>query len=228
MIFFRKAVLIIHGFAGGTYDEENLAIRLERHAKLDVYSFTLPGHDKLGFRTKKYNEWVDASEEQLNRLISYGYKDIYLIGHSMGGVIATYLASKYKCVKKLVLAAPAFTYLTFGDNSKTLDKVKSAIDAIKENDKDEIVTRFLKLPLTSISEFIKLINQYAFIYKEIKVPTLILHGKDDTIVQPESSKNIYDSIKSKKKKIVFLDNESHDLFEYIDSPAIDYVENFLK
>ena len=33
MILFRKAVLIIHGFAGGTYDQERLANYLERHAK---------------------------------------------------------------------------------------------------------------------------------------------------------------------------------------------------
>ena len=47
----------------------------------------------------------------LNYLIKHGYKSIYLIGHSMGGVIASYLATKYKQVKKLVLAAPSFTHI---------------------------------------------------------------------------------------------------------------------
>ena len=42
---FRKAVLIIHGFAGGTYDQEFLANFLELNSGLDVYTFTLPGHD---------------------------------------------------------------------------------------------------------------------------------------------------------------------------------------
>ena len=124
MILFRKAVLIIHGFAGGTYDEEKLANFLERHAKLDVYSFTLPGHEKRTFKTVKYQEWIKESEDMLNRLINYGYKDIYLIGHSMGGVIATYLASKYKRVKKLVLAAPAFNYLVANDESNAIEKMK--------------------------------------------------------------------------------------------------------
>ena len=59
MILFRKAVLIIHGFAGGTYDQERLANYLERHAKLDVYSFTLPGHEKRTFKTAKYQEWIN-------------------------------------------------------------------------------------------------------------------------------------------------------------------------
>ncbi len=91
MILFRKAVLIIHGFAGGTYDQERLANYLERHAKLDVYSFTLPGHEKRTFKTAKYQEWIKASEEMIDSLIKDGYRSIYLIGHSMGGVIATFL-----------------------------------------------------------------------------------------------------------------------------------------
>ena len=44
----RKAVLIIHGFAGGTYDEERLAFYLTMH-NYDVFTFTLPGHDKIFF-----------------------------------------------------------------------------------------------------------------------------------------------------------------------------------
>ena len=228
MILLRKAVLIIHGFAGGTYDEENLANCLEKSSKLDVYSFTLPGHEKYSFKTVKYQKWIAESENQLKKLIDYGYKDIYVVGHSMGGVIATYLASKYKEVKKLVLAAPAFTYLTFGENSNTLDKVKSAFIAIRENDKDEILTRFLKLPLTSINEFVKLINTYSDSYKKVSIPILILHGKEDTIVPVESSINVYEKLKSKNKKLILLDNESHDLFRNDASPAISCVENFLK
>ena len=36
-MFRRKAVLIIHGLAGGTYDEEPLANYLELNRKLDVF-----------------------------------------------------------------------------------------------------------------------------------------------------------------------------------------------
>ena len=46
-MIFRKAILIIHGFAGGTYDEEYLAHRLELIRNYDVYTFTLAGHDGL-------------------------------------------------------------------------------------------------------------------------------------------------------------------------------------
>ena len=194
MILFRKAVLIIHGFAGGTYDQERLANYLERHAKLDVYSFTLPGHEKRTFKTAKYQEWIKASEEMIDSLIKDGYRSIYLIGHSMGGVIATYLSSKYPQVKKLVLAAPAFNYLVVEGESSTMDKFKSGINMVINNDRDEVFTRFLKLPITSFNEFTKLVDKYKDSYKDVNVPTLILQGDKDTLVPIKSSMELYENL----------------------------------
>ena len=204
MILFRKAVLIIHGFAGGTYDQERLANYLERHAKLDVYSFTLPGHEKRTFKTAKYQEWIKASEEMIDSLIKDGYRSIYLIGHSMGGVIATYLSSKYPQVKKLVLAAPAFNYLVVEGESSTMDKFKSGINMVINNDRDEVFTRFLKLPITSFNEFTKLVDKYKGSYKDVNVPTLILQGDKDTLVPIKSSMELYENLPVKKKNLVIV------------------------
>ena len=204
MILFRKAVLIIHGFAGGTYDQERLANYLERHAKLDVYSFTLPGHEKRTFKTAKYQEWIKASEEMIDSLIKDGYRSIYLIGHSMGGVIATYLSSKYPQVKKLVLAAPAFNYLVVEGESSTMDKFKSGINMVINNDRDEVFTRFLKLPITSFNEFTKLVDKYKDSYKDVSVPTLILQGDKDTLVPIKSSMELYENLPVKKKNLVIV------------------------
>ena len=46
MILFRKAILLIHGFAGGNYDYNSLGNDLQLYRDFDVYTFTLPGHDK--------------------------------------------------------------------------------------------------------------------------------------------------------------------------------------
>ena len=92
-MLFRKAILIIHGFAGGTYDEEDLANYLELNRNFDVFQFTLPGHNR-NLSKAKYKDWIDYSESKVKWLIDNGYDSIYLIGHSMGGVIATYIASK--------------------------------------------------------------------------------------------------------------------------------------
>ena len=56
---YRKAILIIHGFGGGTYDEEYLANRLELVHNFDVYSFTLPGHDTNATKIKM-EDWIKS------------------------------------------------------------------------------------------------------------------------------------------------------------------------
>ena len=120
----RKAILMIHGFVGGNYDYGDLINELELVKNFDVFTYTLPGHEKLIVKNVKQKDWIKESERQIDILIQNKYKNIYVIGHSMGGVLATYLAYKYpKYVKKLVLAAPAFKYCCF-DNDK-LDIMKS-------------------------------------------------------------------------------------------------------
>lgn len=224
---FRKAVLIIHGFAGGTYDQERLANFLETSLKLDVYSFTLPGHEKRTFKTAKYQEWIKASEDMVEMLIGQGYKSIYLVGHSMGGVIATYLAGKYKEVKKLVLAAPVFNYLVAEDQASVVDKFKSGINMVINNDRDEVFTRFLKLPISSFNEFAKLVEKYKYAYKNIYIPTLVLQGDKDTLVPLKSSEEVFLNIPSKNKKFVILDNYTHDIFREKDDKALLDVYKFL-
>lgn len=225
MIFFRKAVLIIHGFAGGTYDEERLANYLERRMGLDVFTFTLPGHEKKSFKTVKYTEWISASEKMLNTIVDYGYREIYVIGHSMGGVIASYLASKYSCIKKVVLAAPAFSYMA--TTNKTVDKIKGGIEALKKNDTDEVLTRFLKLPVTSINEFMLLVKKYKDTYLKIKVPVLMIQGDKDTIVPMQSTVNVYNDLNVINKKLVIIKGGTHDIFRGKSEEPFTEVDKFL-
>ena len=58
MCFRKKAILMIHGFVGGCYDFNNLQNELQIYKKFDVYTYTLPAHDKLIVNNVKYKEWI--------------------------------------------------------------------------------------------------------------------------------------------------------------------------
>lgn len=228
MILFRKAILVIHGYAGGTYDLEPLSNCLEKRWNLDVFSFTLPGHKKRSSKAIAYEEWINESEKQLKNLIDYGYKNIYVIGHSMGGVIASYLASKYKCVKKLVLVAPAFRYLVNEDNVNLFGLLKKGIGVVKKADTGEAVTRLLKLPLLSIGEFQKLVDEYREYIYDVSIPILIVQGNDDELVPKESIVEIFKKLKGKHNKIKYIENTTHNVFDSMGSnEAIKVIEKFL-
>ncbi len=212
MFLKHNAILIIHGFLGGTYDEEELANFLELNRNFDVFQYTLPGHEK-NFSKVTYDKWVSYSKKEIEWLISKGYDSIYLIGHSMGGVIATLLATEYKQVKKLVLAAPAFQYLHVVKNNINLhESLNVTPKVIKTYGGSEIVARFLKLNPQAIKEFMSFVKKYYDCPKKLNTTLLILQGKNDDIVPLSSSEYVYDSALSKDKKLIYLNNVTHDIF----------------
>ena len=220
----RIAILIIHGFAGGIYDQEDLANSLELISKFDVYSFTLPGHDKYILNNITKEDWMKAAENKVELLIKNGYKKICVVGHSMGGVIATSLAFKYKEIKKIVLAAPAFEYI-FSDKSLNgfKNSIKQGVSVLKRfTGIKEILSRILRVPKKTVKEFRSLIDNHQEEIKKIDIPILIIHGTNDDIVPYRSSIKIFDKIPSSKKKLLLVKGLSHRVFRDIKQEEIIY------
>lgn len=210
---FRKAILLIHGFAGGNYDYGELSNNLEIFKNFDVFTFTLPGHDKLIISKVTKNDWLKKAEEQVQKLINNGYNKIYIIGYSMGGVIAAYLASKYHAIKKLVLAAPAFEYLAFKeDKVDVIESLKVIPKLFKDYNSDEVLSRIFKVPIGTIKEFMLLVEEHRDDIKHITCPTLIIHGNKDEIVPFNSVEFVYNNIRSKAVVLIEIKTLTHDLF----------------
>jgi len=216
MCFRRKAILMIHGFVGSNYDFNNLHNELEIYNNFDVYTYTLPGHEKSVVKDVKYTEWIEESEKQIEFLIKNNYKKIYLIGHSMGGVIATHLACKYKQVKKLVLVAPAFRYFYFKDGKLNIkgfnETLKSIPEMFKNMEADKILDRITKTPISTMIEFTKLVNDYQRDAKLITCPILTIQGLNDKIVPIEATEYVYNSVQSKTNILINMKTLTHDCF----------------
>lgn len=229
-MIFRKAVLLIHGFAGGSYDYKELGNDLELNRNFDVYAFTLPGHDKAFIKDITYEDWIKKAEMEIEKLISNGYRNIYVIGHSMGGVIAAHLARKYREVKKLVLAAPAFRYFEFKDDKlDIIGSIKKVPKLFKNYDSGEVLSRVFKVPIQTVNEFIKLVDEHQDDIKYVSCPTLILRGDNDDIVPEDSVRYVYDNIKSKSVALVELEGLTHDLFIEARYKVVKgTIENFLR
>lgn len=216
MCFRKKAILMIHGFVGGCYDFGNFQNELQLNRKFDVYTFTLPAHEKFIVKDVKYKEWIDESKKQIEILIQNGYKDIYLIGHSMGGVIAAYLASHYPQVKKLVLAAPAFRYFYFKDGKVDIKSLNTTIKNIPEifkgENTEQVISRILKTPISTMIEFTKLVSYCQECVNDITCPTLIIRGTNDIVVPAEAVEHVYNNIKSKTNILINIKNLNHECF----------------
>ena len=52
---------------GGSYDYGDLANDLQLYRNFDVFTFTLPGHDKFIINKVTKDDWIKAAEGQIER-----------------------------------------------------------------------------------------------------------------------------------------------------------------
>ena len=102
-----KAVLCIHGYTG--YPGEVVRPAKDLYERgFDIYAPRLPGHGTSGkdFLKSSGKDWVGVCLNAARDLVAR-YESVYVLGHSMGGAIASVVAAEVPEIKKLVLAAPA-------------------------------------------------------------------------------------------------------------------------
>lgn len=110
----KKAVVFVHGFMGSPKQFEHLVPTAES-ASYDTYSLTLPGHgiSLTEFRRFGANDWQAALNSLLDE-IHESYDSIFIVSHSMGGLLAinAYLADPRKISSIFALALPLYLKLT--------------------------------------------------------------------------------------------------------------------
>ncbi|MCR6112060.1 alpha/beta fold hydrolase [Bacillus sp. A301a_S52] len=203
--------LIVHGFVGAP-DE---TAEIENHFRDKnwlVYCPELPGHDgtKEALKSVSYKHWVYKAEVAMKELLNRCEK-VYVIGFSMGGVIASYLAAKYP-VEKLVLISSAVYYL----NMKQLmhDMKGWFIESIRGDLAEDDIYQFYKakiqrLPMAATLEFVKMVKRLRPHVDEITAPTLVIQGKNDGLVPEKSAEYIYDHIQSEEKELFYFPEAKH-------------------
>lgn len=234
MYYFKKAVLVIHGFSGGTFENECLVNDLKLNTNFEVFDFTLPGHDRDVIKDVKYEDWIKACDLMMEKILKK-YRTIYLVGHSMGGILATHLATKHeKRVKKLVLLAPGFQYINM---EQIKNDIRSAFkrDKNKELDNqekgiyDDAFVKVIRVPITTAIEFTKLAKELKKEVAKVKCKTLIMHGMLDPIVPLSSSEYVYETIGSKDKYYTKIDGIRHQMLMSKKKEKISaYVRRFLR
>lgn len=206
-----KGCLLIHGFTGGSFEVAPLAQFLENKTDWKISIPTLPGHEEDGhFKGIDFLHWVEAAEKELAYLIAT-CDEVYLIGFSMGGMIASHLSTKYP-VKKLVLLSAAYHYVS---PYKFMKELIELIVAYMKNEHRNLLmyhrlqNKLKRIPLTAVRQFHKLVHNFRPDIKNVSIPTFIAHGLNDSIVPPKSSKQIFQQIGSSEKQIMWIDNSNH-------------------
>ena len=193
------AVLFIHGNPGSADAFYNYLIdsRLLKRATLITY-------DRPGFGYSSYGEPMTSIKDQVNAIIPSinQYKKVYVVGHSYGGPIATYLALKASNVKGVVLIAPTL----YPHKEKFYGLAKLGISWFG---------RFLSSKAVYVASLEKITHQKALEeveeeWRKLTCPLTHIHSTDDKIVP--FNKNIEYTTKTftkAKVKLVRLNDGNH-------------------
>lgn len=203
--------LIIHGYTGGPYEVEPLRAYLEEHTNWKIAVPVLTGHgDELDLAEVPYEVWLEDATKAFEEMQAT-CNTVYVVGFSMGGMIAAYLAGKY-AIDKLVLLStarkyPSFKYLSYYVGKMIGDGFKGKL---RENEMfRHYKNKFGQVPFRSNIEFMKLVHDTKDYLQDVQSPVLIAQGQKDGLVPLKTVYALEDEIGSEEKEVVFFEESDH-------------------
>lgn len=194
----EEILITIHGFGVRREHEMDDLVAYGRSHLPPIKTFNMFDIDDE--HDDDYTKWIERCEQVLLEAI-HENKKIYLLGFSMGGVIASYLASKYK-VEKLILISPAFNHFNLENYTNIALKTGKKLLSGKEEKKKE-------MPKSFYNGFISCIKEHKNDISKVTCPVLFIQGDDDEVIPPRSSEWGYEQVPHSNKKCVFLHKGKH-------------------
>jgi len=218
--------LLIHGFTATKAEVRLLAEKLHKDG-FTIAGPLLPGHgthpDDLNRAT--WQMWLEKVKHTYEELLRATDR-IFVIGDSMGALLAIELAVQHPEVAGLMLFAPAIKVKGLW-KAHLLAPFKAYLQ--KSNNDDGLPWKGYNVyPLKGAVEFHKLQRHTQNQLSKITQPTLVFTGQHDHTIAPDSSQLILDNITSDVKRHIHLEDSPHCiLLDHELNLAYQHVKNFI-
>lgn len=212
--------LLLHGGGGcTTWDLKEFARTL--HSKTGT-TIWLPALKGFGTRPEDLyfvtlSDWMNDAHEGVTKL-QQDCDRIFIVGHSMGGLLALLLASERKDISAIVTWAAAISVRT---RKLTLLPIITKIPILKRLIPEQFPTGISKelkeqgwigydwIPSSigfAILEGIKLLKKSL---SKVTCPAFVIQGTNDESVSINSAKKIHNTINSRIKEIWYVEGAPH-------------------
>lgn len=207
----HHALLLLHGFSSSPAVFRLLYPKLQGYDR--IVCPILPGHaDSLNaFSAATAQQWLDCAHEYMS-LLSSQYTHVSVLGFSLGGLLALELTKTFP-IHHLYLLAPSFKLnlhekitlgLIYVLQRLGLKNIRNSNGGFfYQSDEQEFGFRYL--PLAAIAQLIRL--ALAFDYPKLSVPTEILLGRHDRVIDNQIIVRHYQH--QPKVHIHWLENSAH-------------------
>jgi carboxylesterase len=164
----------------------------------------------------RWQDWV-ASVEDGYHLLSGAAKHIFVMGLSMGGVLSLLFSAQQRVDGVVAMSTP---YQLRDDPRLRFLRILSRLQPVvpkgppdwrnPEAALDHVDYPYY--PTLSIEQLSGLLEQMRLSLPQVKVPVLLAHARGDTGgggFHPESMQRIYDTLGSKDKHMLWVENSGH-------------------
>jgi carboxylesterase len=214
----ERAVLLLHGFGDTPQSLAYLASELHQRG-WSVSVPLLPGHGRTlhAFAASRAPEWLGAARQEYRELEGR-FRVVAVVGQSMGGALATVLASETPTIPAIVLLAP---YLSFPTMIRRLSKVhrawamltpwvrgrrkRSILDPVEE-------AKVLGYGYTTprlLVELGEIVRQARLAAPRVTVPTLVIQSRQDNRIPSDAAERAFALFTVPEKRIVWTEGNAH-------------------
>lgn len=203
----NKKVILVHGWSGRGTQLVKIADKL-LDLGYSTISFDAPAHGKSPGKTTLMTEFIESILELEKQYGSFEY----IIGHSLGGMSTLNAIKRGLNVKKAVIIGSGDSVNDILFDFVNRLKLKSII-AVKMRESFESE---YQMDMESFSGNIAA--------KDVKVPVLVIHDKNDEDVPYTASENIHKNLKNSK---LLLTKELGHRKVLGDAKVIESIKNFI-
>ncbi len=230
----KATLLIVHGLAehSGRYmNVVNYLVPLG----YAVYGVDHVGHGKSSgtrVHVERFKDYTDTIKTYFDMVRNWQPgKPIFLVGHSMGGLIgAVYLLDYQGELSGAVLSGPAVkVHRTVSSTAIFAGKVISVLmpklgviglEAGGVSRDPAVVQAYVDDPLVCrgkvtarlSAELVKAVRRVIAEAANIRLPIVILQGRADRLVDPKGAQMLYDAVSSVDKTIKIYDGLYHEVY----------------
>ena len=233
----KIGVIFVHGILGTPNQFLKIDYVMEKQG-YDSHSILLPGHGKTAreLRSTTYRNWLDYSSECIGKMRKR-YQKLYLVGHSMGGLLCINALVQNRADGLILINTPARTTVSAVQIKRSmglvlpfLPKDHAYLKAHKESAGVEINQFYEYIMLTKpMLEVSKLIMKTRRCFSQVETSTLIIQSKNDEVVFYKNAYFLKENISGAKQDILFLNDSSHALFSQRDEEKmIDHILRFVE
>jgi len=221
-------VIFTHGYFGSPNQFDFLTDTLYK-ASISVAALLLPGHGNDNFRKNRLKNWEAYVQSEIDKH-SNKYKNIILVGHSIGGLLSLNASlKKENNVKGVVLLATPmcvrFPLKGLINSVKILllpSKYDNEIRKRYRNGNSITFVSIFHYPhvLLQLFEINKLMTKTKSLLPSIAIPVLIVHSEKDETVSKKSGIRFFDGLINSDRKLINLKDSVHAFYELTEQEII--------